>query len=118
MIDADMDIMPLGCAVITQAVKDARDVDPIRALDAALFLVGPDAALWLDELGMDLDPVALVCSGRARRVRKEVVYGEKRKRADPVRRTHAKGDSSISYPTAGSRQRNPRRSASGAGRPA
>jgi hypothetical protein len=74
----DLDVRPLGYAVITQAVRDARDPDPIRALDAAIFLVGPDAALWLEGLGLELDPVALVTSGRVRRVRRDVLDGKNR----------------------------------------
>jgi len=108
VIDADADVRPLGCAVITQAVRDARDVDPIRALDAVVFLLGPDVALWLEGLGLELDPVALVTSGRARHVRREVLDDKKRQHTGFGRGTHARGSAGISLSAFGSREGNPR----------
>jgi len=60
----------LASAVVNQAVKDAKCKDPGRALDAVLFLTGSDIPLWLEACGTpDLDPVKLVTSGRARKLR-------------------------------------------------
>jgi hypothetical protein len=38
--------------MIIQAIRDLRSADPIRALDAFLWLVYDDAALWLGVLGV------------------------------------------------------------------
>ena len=69
------DMRPLICASLVNCVKEVRGKDELRALDAALFLVGPDAPLWFDALGLDVDPLAFVTSGRAGRVRKGLLYG-------------------------------------------
>ncbi len=59
---------PLARAVIVQAVKDMQQgQDPIKALDACLWMLGPDAPLWLDGLGLgDVDALAFVTGGRVR----------------------------------------------------
>ena len=58
----------LMAGIFAEAVRDARSKDPLRALDAVFWLLGPDAKLYLDAIGGmdDLDPVNLVVSGRAR----------------------------------------------------
>jgi hypothetical protein len=64
----------LGINVVVQAFVDLRDTDPLRALDALLWLIG-DASLWLEGLGMDNDPVILLTSGKV----KEVKFGKKQR---------------------------------------
>ena len=56
----------LAAAVVTQAVADAALGDPLTALDACLFLAG-DAQFFLEVAGLDLNPKALLRSGRLRR---------------------------------------------------
>lgn len=64
-LDEHADIVPLACAVIATAAKDAQSKDAVKALDAVLFLTGDDMPIWLDALGLEhADPIALVTSGR------------------------------------------------------
>lgn len=64
-LDEHADIVPLACAVIATAVKDAQDKDLVKALDAVMFLTGDDMPLWLDAIGLErADPIGLVTSGR------------------------------------------------------
>ena len=64
----DPSYLRLISAVVVQAVKDARSPDLILALDASLWLAGPDAPLYLQAVGMgDADPIALLVGGRIRR---------------------------------------------------
>jgi hypothetical protein len=81
MIGMDFDVRPLGCAVIHRAIRDARCRDPIKALDAVLFLTSPDACVWLEALGFDVDPLAFVTSGQVRRVPKGLLYARQRTRS-------------------------------------
>ncbi len=60
LIPAEFDIRQLASAVIVQAIRDYRGEDKLAALDAAVFLAGPDAPLWLEGLGLNADPVVLV----------------------------------------------------------
>ena len=59
----------LGMRVVIQAFKDLSDGDPLKALDALLWLLD-DCPLWLDGLGLDLDPVKLLASGKVRRLKR------------------------------------------------
>lgn len=73
LLDENADIVPLACAVIVTAARDAISKDVATALDAVLFLIGDDMAIWLEAIGLErADPIALVTSGRLKtKVRKE-----------------------------------------------
>ena len=86
-MNLDFDFRPLGGAIVAQAVRDARSDDPIRALDAALWLVG-DGPIWMDGLGLYADPVAFLTGGKVRRVRKDLLY-ERHKHSRHVGRSDA-----------------------------
>ena len=59
----------LAVSVIVQAIKDLKDDNIVRSLDAALFLTGEDVPLWLEAVGMpDVDALAFVTSGKARKL--------------------------------------------------
>ena len=58
-------------AVFSQAVRDAKSSDLLKSLDAALWLSGPDAEMFLDAVGFDADPLVLLISGRARKAKTE-----------------------------------------------
>jgi len=58
----------LMASVYTQAVRDARGGELPQALDAALWLSGPDAPIYLEAVGLDVDPLAILISGRARKL--------------------------------------------------
>ncbi len=61
----DRTVRGLAAAVFLQAVIDLQHRDIIHALDAALWLTGPEAALWLDGLHTpDMDPLELLTSGQ------------------------------------------------------
>jgi hypothetical protein len=49
-------------AVLLQAVRDLKSKEVAERLDAALWLVN-DAALWLDAVDMQTDPVVFLTSG-------------------------------------------------------
>ena len=46
----------LALGVIAQAIRDLHSSDKLKRLDAYLFLTD-DVFVWLDELGLDYDPV-------------------------------------------------------------
>lgn len=47
----------LAAAVLLQAVRDARKTtQPIEAIDGLLFLSGETCPIYLDAIGIDLDP--------------------------------------------------------------
>jgi hypothetical protein len=60
----------LGISVVVQAFADLRDPDPLKALDALLWLLD-DSPLWLDGLGWDVDTVKLLTSGKVTKVKRE-----------------------------------------------
>lgn len=53
----------LAIAVILQAMQDVRSTDPMKALDAALWLMGEDAPLFLDEIEINGDLKAWLIAG-------------------------------------------------------
>jgi len=61
----------LGCAVITQACKDLYDFDhPAKVVDALAWLID-DGYLWLDALGVSLEPgvvIKMAATAKARNV--------------------------------------------------
>ena len=64
----------LAVSVIVQALKDLKDDNIARALDAALFLTGDDVPLWLEAVGMpDVDVLAFVTSGKARKLKRRML---------------------------------------------
>jgi hypothetical protein len=69
------DVMPrdlrrLAAAVITTALRETKArKDPIKALDACLWLTSQDAGLWLDAADLPYgDPLQLLISGRLRKI--------------------------------------------------
>jgi hypothetical protein len=57
----------LMTAVIAQAIADLRASDPVKVLDAILFLMGDDLPLWAEAVGApDIDGIQFVISGRGR----------------------------------------------------
>jgi len=72
MLITNMDYRALGAGVILQAFSDLKDDNPLKAIDALLWLIG-DAPLWLEGLGMDNDPVILLASGKAKAVKFEKI---------------------------------------------
>lgn len=60
----------LMAAIFVQAVRDARGANLPQALDAVLWLSSPDAEIYLDAVGLDVDPLALLTSGRALKLAK------------------------------------------------
>jgi hypothetical protein len=71
---ANMDYRALGAGVVLQAFEDLKGDNPLKAIDALLWLIG-DCPLWLDGLGLDLDPVKLLTTGKV----KAVKFGEKQR---------------------------------------
>lgn len=64
--DAWRDLM---AAVIVQAVRDTKDEQPEKAIDAVLFLTGDDAPMWFEAVGMDeVNTLKFLTSGRAQRL--------------------------------------------------
>jgi hypothetical protein len=61
----DASFTALVQAVIIQAAADARDPDPVTALDAVTFFTGEDAETWLECSGTNADPLEFVTSGLA-----------------------------------------------------
>lgn len=51
-------------AIFAQAVFDARGRNPIKALDAVLWLASPDAESFLEGVGFEADPLTLLTTGR------------------------------------------------------
>lgn len=72
MISTNMDYRALGAGVVLQAFTDLKDDNPLKAIDALLWLIG-DAPLWLDGLGMYYDPIKLLTSGQVK------VHGRKQR---------------------------------------
>lgn len=68
----------LASAVVLQALADFRsDNDPVRAVDANLFLVSKDAGIWFEVAGIPFaDPRMLLVPERhvLRRVEKFETY--------------------------------------------
>lgn len=64
-VDPDADWRPLMRAVILQSLKDVRGADPVRALDALLFLLGLGFDLWLEAVEIDADPLRFVIGVQA-----------------------------------------------------
>ena len=70
-MDDDPALRQLAIAVVKRAVTDLKGGDPVAALDAALWLTGKEAPLWMDALDMPFaDCVIFVTSGRARKLKK------------------------------------------------
>jgi hypothetical protein len=69
MQDNPAAVKGLGMRVVIQAFKDMADGDPLKAIDALLWLLD-DCPLWLEGLGLDLDPIQLLANGKVRKVRK------------------------------------------------
>ena len=64
------DIKPLALAVVSQAIKDLREGDIIRALDAALWFSSDDFGVWADVMGIPFaDGYKLLTSGAARKMK-------------------------------------------------
>ena len=60
------DLRQLAVQVCLKAFTDAKDRDPVKALDAVLWLTGPDIGWWCEWAGLSfVDPIALITSGRA-----------------------------------------------------
>ena len=56
----------LAGAVILQTLRDLIAPDPVRALDAALFLTGSDFGIWADAAGVPFaDGARLLTVGNA-----------------------------------------------------
>ena len=60
----------LMAATFAQACRDTKSDDPMKALDAALWLASPDAETLVYALGWDNDPLDLLISGRIRKLKK------------------------------------------------
>lgn len=78
------DLRALFAAVCLCAIEEAKDPDPVKSLDAVLWLTGTDFPFWVEAAGVPLaDPFELLISGRASRART-------RKRGSPAvwRLTH------------------------------
>ena len=58
-------VRALVASVVRQALVDLKASDIILALDAALWITGPDGALWLEALDMPAaNATNLLASGR------------------------------------------------------
>lgn len=61
------DLRQLAVRVCVEAFRDAKGRDPLKAIDAVLWLTGPDIGWWLEWAGLSLaDPIALLTSGHMR----------------------------------------------------
>ena len=70
------DLRDLSRAVIAQAVRDLRHSNPIRRLDAFLFLTGDDFPVWAEIMDAPfMDPYKMLSSGNAKRLR--TVFNDK-----------------------------------------
>jgi len=60
------DLRRLAVAVCLKALDEARKPDPVTALDAVLFLTGPDFPIWAEAAGLPFaDPWQVLTSGAA-----------------------------------------------------
>lgn len=60
----------LATNVCLRAIEDARDPDPLTALDACMWLLSSDFPLWVEAAGLPFaDPWELLTSGRAMQAR-------------------------------------------------
>lgn len=76
----------LAAAVVLQAVHDLRAPDILQALDALLWLAGPDGAAWLGALDMRGHALQLITAGDLGRRGRRLPY---RRIARPGRRPEA-----------------------------
>lgn len=66
----DENLRRLAAGVCLQAVKDAKDKDPLVSLDAVVWMTGEDFGFWADAAGIPFaDPFELLTSGRAGKAR-------------------------------------------------
>ncbi len=66
---AEANLRRLAAVTIRQAVNDFRSQDPLRALDAFLWLSGEEADVWFEAASMQgVDRLKFIASGRARRL--------------------------------------------------
>jgi hypothetical protein len=64
------DIKPLALAVVSQAIRDLKSNDVIKAVDAALWLMGDDFPTWAEIINIPFaDGYKLLTSGVALRQR-------------------------------------------------
>ena len=55
--------MRLAAGVVKQALKDFHEDDPVKRVDALLFLISPDAPWFLNTLGFNADPLKWLRTG-------------------------------------------------------
>jgi hypothetical protein len=59
----------IAVAVVKQAIQDLEHQDPVRSVDAALWLTGPEFQIWADFCEMPYaDPFKMLTSGAARKL--------------------------------------------------
>lgn len=64
-ISDEADLRGLSRAIIAQAVRDLDKKDPIRQLDALLWLSGDDFPMWAEAMDAPfMDPFKMLSSGR------------------------------------------------------
>jgi hypothetical protein len=66
----EQELRKLATATLLQALHDAQNAKIELALEAAMWLCGPDIGLWLEWAGMSFaDPFKLLSSGGARKAK-------------------------------------------------
>jgi hypothetical protein len=69
-ISEDADIQRLVRAIIAQAVRDLYTRDPVKQLDALLWLTGPDFGWWSEAMNAPfMDPFKMLSIGGAKKLR-------------------------------------------------
>ncbi len=64
------DLRRLAASVCLRAVDELRGSDPLKALDALLFLTGPDFPTWAEVANVPFaDPIKLLTGGKLNRTR-------------------------------------------------
>ncbi len=83
-VSREADLRSLGKAIIRQAIFDLNDKEnPIKALDALLWLSSSDFPIWADLWGVPFaDPFVMLASGGARKYKFERKVQGKRKARD------------------------------------
>jgi hypothetical protein len=67
LIREGVDVRPLALAVISQALREVRGQNTLKALDAALWISGNDAPWWFEAVGIPFaDGLHLLTTWRGR----------------------------------------------------
>jgi hypothetical protein len=69
-IDSNAQLQQLAHAMVKQALRDLKASNPVQAVDALLWLTGPDFGIWAEVWGVPFaDSWQMLISGAERKFR-------------------------------------------------